>query len=345
MDRDDGRTDFHRSSKCSKFPVSQNYWNEHGVRPTEATDSVKHLMVATPPLDSSVQEGNSGSCTGANQTNVTRTRKRKSRWDQPAEVKLNKYPPQDESIRPSDGRKEFEDDVPPGFSSPIGHRMAATGVTEYSRLNVCHQKYSMEVVMGNPQAKFISRLPVSYGIPLSIVKQNGSPLTGSVEGWAVAPGTPFSPFPPLPPFPRDKKDQLPSCTMRPSATEQPVRQQDSCVPIASAGCTPPAAGTNQPDTGTIGSNSQYTHKRPRGFSCDLGKRYFKQQKWNNAKFGPPWLWKRNGWGSMTNNPNNGSLCSNVMSDQRGPYCSEDVNCRVERTGNNFHQHPQHQNQH
>ncbi|WZZ33910.1 hypothetical protein YC2023_017311 [Brassica napus] len=85
-------------------------------------------------------------------------RKRKSRWDQPCQqtdVTLG--------------------DLPPGFSSPCTDAVTARGVkTDYPEPK-CSFFGVMVRLTAQPQEKFLSRLTVSYGIPLSIVHQLGSP--------------------------------------------------------------------------------------------------------------------------------------------------------------------------
>lgn len=382
LDRDDGRMEIRRGSNCNRFSASNNYWRDQDARPTEAIDCVKQTMVPTTSNDTGLQEGCSAPCAGGCQTNETKTRKRKSRWDQPAETNPNPRSPQHKELkiestlleqfesRPLQGgvevaldqvdnasrknrscpdsvhnhcqqdeasgadneRQNIPEDVPPGFSSPPA--LDSSTATDLPRQNVHHRKRVFDAVIGQPQEKFISRLPVSYGIPLSILQQFGTPPAESWESWVIAPGMPFHPFPPLPPFPRDNKDPPPS---------HPAEgQRDSHCP------TPCSADETTPCLDIPCANSQQTFKRARESSCDLGRRYFRQEKRNNTKLGPPWLRKRNGWGHMGDN-SRGSSCSigigNVANEMTDSYLSQDVSSRVDKAGNNFYQHSQHQNHH
>ncbi|GKU98461.1 hypothetical protein SLEP1_g11466 [Rubroshorea leprosula] len=246
-DRDECRTDHHWGLNCHKVSASQNQWPSQGVRPTETTDT-QSLPATT--SGTSVHEG-SPSTSGVSQTNGTRIRKRKSRWDQPAdpdsgslkqeeqkveselEKKLGSSPfpvlgeitdrdcqslnhsQQDEVINADSAKQTVNEDVPPGFSSSQPSSLvsshASPASTDISHPSFCHLKYPSNVFIAHPQKRFNFRLPVSYGFPLPIMQQFGSPQAESVESWVIAPGMPFHPFPPLPPFPRNKKEVPAAC--------------------------------------------------------------------------------------------------------------------------------------
>uniref|UniRef100_A0A803QKC0 Histone-lysine N-methyltransferase ASHH2 n=1 Tax=Cannabis sativa TaxID=3483 RepID=A0A803QKC0_CANSA len=179
MGRDENKTELSRSSNCNRFSVSQNDWSDHDRRPSEAFDCVKQPVIASTLVSAGIQEGSSASHTSVLPISGTRNRKRKSRWDQ---VTWD-YPVVTRPVL--NDQLDKGDDFPPGFSLSLG---------------VCH--------VGQPQEKFLSGSPVSYGIPLSIIKQFGQvPETGG--SWVVAPGMPFHPFPPLPPLPPGEKDSSP----------------------------------------------------------------------------------------------------------------------------------------
>lgn len=390
LDRDDGRMESRRGSNCNRSSAQTGYWHDQHVRPTEAIDCVKQAMVATTSGDTGLQEGCFSPSVGSCPAKETKPRKRKSRWDQPAETnpdsrsserkeqkiestllqqcesrpsqggvevavdhidsvsRKNRNCPgcvqnqcqHDEATRADNERQNIPEDVPPGFSSPraLGTLNASSTVIDLHQQNVCHTKCPDDAIIGQPQEKFISRLPVSYGIPLSIVQHYGTPQEESVECWVIAPGMPFYPFPPLPQFPRDHKDHAPLHSLNPLTINQPAEEErrDSNCPASYADDTTPCA------------NSQQTFKRARDSSYDLGRRYFRQQKWNNTKLGPPWIRKRNGWEHMGDN-SRGETCSigieNVENEPKNSYLSEDVGCRVEKAGNFFYQHSQHQDHH
>ncbi|EPS67389.1 hypothetical protein M569_07380, partial [Genlisea aurea] len=128
-------------------------------------------------------------------TSGTRIRKRKSRWDCPAED----YP--NSRVRSNfmgDEKMNIDDDVPPGFSfnncAPLNSCCNQERETKIDE--EMHMKQNLwDTVCGEPQSKFNARMPLSYGIPYSAVQQVG---VLKEQGWVRAPGVPFHPFPPLP---------------------------------------------------------------------------------------------------------------------------------------------------
>lgn len=397
MDRDENKTEFPRSSNSNRFSASHNNWSDHPGRPSEAIDCVRQSVVATTSVNAGIQEGSSASCSGVCPTSGSKTRKRKSRWDQPAwdhpvvtnpassslqhkeqkvepkglescslpgigEVSLdcvNKFNREDTDVSgcvndqyqldkadiAHDGKQNALDDLPPGFSSPLKPSMGLS----LGPSTVCHMKCPFDTVIGTPQEKFISRLPVSYGIPLSIMQQFGTPHAETAGSWVVAPGMPFHPFPPLPLFPRDEKDPSPSEDVNRLSVNQPAEEQrDSHLPPTShSNESTPCITGNQPDADILCTNNQHTSKRGRGWSHDLGRKYFKQQKWNHSKLGPPCHWRRNGSGCM-GSPSGGTnsvSIGNMTDELRSTYCSENLSCGVEKAGNNCSQHPEHHSQH
>ncbi|KAI9199935.1 hypothetical protein LWI28_000551 [Acer negundo] len=376
MDRDDSRMDFHRGGvNCNRFSISQqNNWHDQSVRPSEAIDCVKQSPFATTSVDSTANEVGSAPCTGGSQTNGTKTRKRKSRWDQPAETNLDsgslnhkeqkiesrllkQYESgpfskvehtdkvsredsncpssvynncnKDETISSEDGGQITQDDIPPGFSSPLDHpplgSSDASSTTDHPHQNVSHLKCPFEVAIGYPQGKFISRLPVSYGIPLHILEQFGSPQAETVDSWVIAPALPFHPFPPLPPSPCDNKDTPPASTVSYETVNgyvEDCREDSHCLSICHPENNTSTTGANQSGGGVPDADTEQTFKRMKGSSNDLGKRFFRQQKFNK---GPPWLWKRN--------------------ELRSSYCSQDIDFREDKPCSNFYQRPPQQNHH
>ncbi|RVW51117.1 Histone-lysine N-methyltransferase ASHH2 [Vitis vinifera] len=377
MDRDDGRMEFHRGSNCSRFSSQHNYWREQVGRPTEAIDCVKQSMLVTTPVDACVQEESSAPGFGGSVTNGTNTRKRKSRWDQPIEAHpdprfhphkeqkvqpnllqsfgsipqpgisemvldhtngisrmdkdcpgfVHNHPQQDQAEEEEDERQNLHEDVPPGFAYPLNTPLfssnASSASADLAQQTVSHSNSTFE--FGTPQGE-------------------------TMQSWVVAPGMPFHPFPPLPPYPRDRRDP-PSQTVNPITRNQPGEEQQNCH--GSASChtdqsTPSTSGASPPDVNVPCANTQHVFKRVKNNSYDLGRKYFRQQKWNNSKVRSPWHRKWNSWGFMANNARNG-VCSigigNLANEPKGPYCSEDVSNRVENAGNTSYQHPQHQNQH
>lgn len=379
VDRDDGKMEFNRGSNYNRFSTSHDNWPDQSGRSTEVADSGKQSVVETPPSASIViQEGSSATCTGGCATSETKVRKRKSRWDQPAvtcpdpsslpnkEQKIESsslprmgdvtshpenvsreggncssivydYCQQSDATVVYDGKQNNLEDAPPGFSSCL------------NSLVVSYIASSTSSVIGHPQAKFVSRLPVSYGIPLSIMQQYGTPHAETIDTWVVAPGMPFHPFPPLPPCPRLKKDPSHSHDVNHVSVNQALEgQQASCVPANchSEESTPSTTGATQADFGLPCANNQLGTKRQResSYEAPMGRRYFKQQKWNHPKLRAPWVRDRNGWGCNGNNFRGGTNSIGVGTlgnELRTPYCSEDMSYRVEKAGNNVNQHSRH----
>ncbi|KAJ9166708.1 hypothetical protein P3X46_021417 [Hevea brasiliensis] len=345
MDREEGKMEFHRGSISNRVSASQNHLHDLGVRPTEAIDCSRQSKLATTSVDTAVHKGCSAPCV----VGGVKTRKRKSRWDQPADEKIssgplqhdeqkiqsgllhqseykpppgivndvldrigkpcreNSYCPhcvrnycrQDEASCADNERQNIHSDVPPGFSSPVNLTLVSSNASSTIT----------DLPVGHPQRKFISCLPVSYGIPLPIVQQFGSPQDGTVESWAIAPGMPFHPFPPLPPFPHHTKETSSSVVNSMVIDETTEGQWDrhdpaTCYPNEN---NPGTNSANQPDLDIPVENVQQTLKRARGSSHDLGRRYFRQQKWNKG-LGPPWIRRGDGWGCLGNNLR-GGVCS------------------------------------
>nr|GMD55584.1 histone-lysine N-methyltransferase ASHH2-like [Ipomoea batatas] len=307
MDKDDGRIEFH-----------------------------SHSTVGSNAADACALDGSTVSCSGLGVSNGTKTRKRKSRWDQEAE-------PKDDCEQDKDDAPPPGYEFPPGFSAPIN--------------NPKEHCASKQPVTGHCQQKFIPHLPVSYGIPFNVVQQFGTPQIGTSEVWAVAPGIPFQSFPPLPTCPRGRMDNvppLPSSQVSHQPAQTPPPQCHKIDPMASATTTnnqklnlelnPPSQNcfqeypchTQNPTGRTSGANLPPEvatgEQRPNG----LGRRYFRQQKWSGSKPPPPWLRMRNGWGyNAGNNPKN-VMCNvgvgSVATEFRSSHGPEDVGMVREGSG-------------
>ncbi|CAN8234244.1 unnamed protein product [Cochlearia groenlandica] len=242
MDREE-RLESLRSPINSRFRASQEpKYEHHSPRHAEPFASVISSRAATPET-ASISEMCSESTSSLPETNV---RKRKSRWDQPSMTK--------EQRTMTDGD---QDDLPPGFSSPC--------------------KDAPDSVTAQPQRKFLSRLPVSYGIPLSIVRQFGSPNKEDPTSWYIAPGMPFHPFPPLPPVSHGEffaKRNETVCSSMGNQTCSNGTLPATTVPNQSCWNILSSAGTDSA-----------VPNRKREFSSDIGTSYFRQQKQNV----PPWM--------------------------------------------------------
>ncbi|KAL4274158.1 hypothetical protein AHAS_AhasUnG0019900 [Arachis hypogaea] len=329
MDRDDNRMESHRSYNSNRFSSSHNHRHEQDSRPTEAVDCVPMSTSVETSADAGAPEGSSAPSLDGVDVKGTKKRKRKSRWDQPAET--NSY--SDAAVIGStDGSQNIHEDVPPGFSCPVG-------AGDLAPRNGVHSGSAPDLVFGQPKEKFNSRLPVSYGIPCSVVKQFGTPHAEISGSWVTAPGMPFNPFPPLPPYPRDQRDCLPSNTSSAMAIDQPseIKQSDGSGLVNSC-----ADDTVRSTTGTNSDDMNHTDEENRNITKrlkddDLGRRYFRQQKWNNSKIHRPWF-RRDAWKcNNRNNTSGGDMCGmgvgNVQSEVT--RSSEDAICRDEKGGNNI----------
>lgn len=320
-ERDIGRMDFHHpSSNNSRFSAPHNNRSsDQSERPTEAIESVKQVTT-----DNNL-ENSSTSCSSS-VTNAPKIRKRKSRWDQPAVTKEPRIiqptplPNSYSSLEPVTDVKNvprdvlnsgtaMDEDSPPGFSPPVSSHLTLSnnsntndgppevvmgevmGEPQDTFISGLPILYGVPLSVGEPQERFISRLPVSYGIPLSVVQQFGTPQGEILGNWAVAPSMPFQPFPPLPSYPHEKRDP-------PAENSMGTYHSDPIAPSTS-GASPADFETRVP-----GGNNQHNFQRARG--APLGRKYFRQQKWNNnSKFPPPWVRNRIGTGFMGNNSRNG----------------------------------------
>ncbi|KAK8354946.1 hypothetical protein V6Z12_A05G254000 [Gossypium hirsutum] len=284
-DKVERRMELRRYLDCNRVSASHNHLRDQAIRSTEAITVVK-----TTTLDNS-HEICSSSPTGVCQTNGTKIRKRKSRWDQPAETEkidsrspkkheysqltilgkptsnhMNKMSRWDkechdilckgEAVNVVNGKHRFQGDAPLGFPQP----------------KTCQLKCP-EMTIAHPQTRLISRLPVSYGIPLPIVQQE----------LGNCPGMPFHPYPPLPPSPcpHGKKDTPPVCAANSIGNNEDAKdeQQDCCRPATSYpdNSIRSTARCNEPNSEIPCANIQRTSKRTRESSNDLGPLWHKSE--------------------------------------------------------------------
>nr|DAD39798.1 TPA_asm: hypothetical protein HUJ06_014121 [Nelumbo nucifera] len=380
-DRDDSKLELQSGSNSIWLSSSHKRWNDQGVRPTEAINCVAQTMLSTTSFDADGQVDRFVSyVSNACPPNGRTTRKRKSRWDQPTETSLDLKPPhsieeqkvelnlkqklepsslkaqscdlvgQDEASTTAD-TSHIQEDAPPGFASvksPPVRSNAFAATTANLLSDVDHSGFSCEVIMGTAQRRYLSHLPVSYGIPLSFVKQLGTLQAESVDCWKIAPGIPFHPFPPLPPFPRARGNSLSPASIANPMTRNAHEEEfklsshhghhlDPSIPSTS--------GERPPDVAVSGANNQEMIKQVRCSSNGLGKRYFRQQKLN--KHGPPRLWKKIPWGVKGNNSRNGVhsvAVGHVANEFRG-VGSDGVNGGGDNYGSAFSQHSQRPYQH
>ncbi|KAJ9566974.1 hypothetical protein OSB04_002940 [Centaurea solstitialis] len=280
-DRDVDRMENQSSPSFKTVPVQ----HDRDRRPSEVADNCIQQSVSGVDARTSV-EGSAASCLSSC-TDGTRTRKRKSRWDQPGDIESPSNRPKTggsrqvnhtvQEERQINNDEDGDGDAPPGFSSPINRQLFPSSAPSTST-----DTHRCKSVIGYPQERYVSRLPTSFGIPCSAVQQLGTP---EGESWSVGPATTFHPFPPLPPYPR--------------------REEQTDMQF------------NQPNFQRFrNSNSNNT----------LGRRYFKQQKWNNSRSGLPWN-HHNKYGSA--GFNQGYNRRNDAAGMMNGSC-----------GNNFYQQPQ-----
>ncbi|XP_020212538.1 histone-lysine N-methyltransferase ASHH2 [Cajanus cajan] len=336
MDRDDNRVESHRSFNGNRFSASHSHRHEQDLRTTEAIDGSQQSMLVTAPVDADAQEGCPAQSRDGVETKGARKRKRKSRWDQPAETNSHS-----DAVMSSIGESQnIYEDVPPGFSCPIGSLNTSLNSGNVVLQNASRSGCPPDLVIGHPKEKFNSRLPISYGMPWSVAQQYGTPHAEFSECWVTAPGMPFNPFPPLPPYPRDK-DCQPSNTTNAMIIDQPaeVKRWDTSgvVNCCSDEMIPSTTGANPEDSNLLFEDNKHITKRLKGDSNDLGTRYFRQQKWNNSKIHRPWF-RKNAWECNENN-SSGDMCSidvDVPKESKVTCDAEDAICREEKGGNNIY---------
>ncbi|PKI42478.1 hypothetical protein CRG98_037151 [Punica granatum] len=315
------------------FLSSHSNWRDTTLtRPVEASDGLHQ-----PSLSAETSSATDNSSTDGGFTSGTWTRKRKTRWDSDTNPYLESLmrKEKDSLNRTEDGRENnHEEEGPPGFSSLDTSRVSSNGAStavavDQSGEKVQYMRCPFDAVIGQPQERFKSRSPVSYGVPLLILQQFGTPQAGSIENWAIAPGMPFQPFPPLPPFPRDRKRRSP-----PSSSDCGTNSSNSLYSSADekkpVNLSPSTNSANLVDSEVPCSDNQQMmpFKRLKGSSQDLGRRYFRQQKWNGGRI-PPWV--RNCW---RNNPPRGGA-GPVSNEQRSS--DNAIDCKLGREDVNYHQ--------
>ncbi|CAL4968850.1 unnamed protein product [Urochloa decumbens] len=105
-----------------------------------------------------------------------------------------------------------DDEVPPGFEPQQECQPAQLSIGSEVAPGLCMDRYQPS-------------LCVSYGVPVNLVQQFGTPESDGQchKKWKVAPGVPFSPFPPLPSYPRGSP-----C---PSTSSSHMFQHDGTSPV------------------------------------------------------------------------------------------------------------------
>ncbi|KAL2893995.1 Histone-lysine N-methyltransferase ASHH2 [Bienertia sinuspersici] len=286
MNKKDRRRDYRRGSSSIRYFATDHQWREQGAVVKERVSCSDQSGTISSPADARMQEASTSQLIDS-QSIASRPRRRKSRWDQPARSpkKIRTSP----KIEPSEGGPTLaiearedrdysgahnsDDDAPPGFSNPL------------DSVNHCPPGFSLSpkcpsVSVGVLQERFNPRMPVAYGIPISVVQQFGTLQSGTVDSWAVAPAMPFQPFPPLPPYPRDSRQTV--------EREEAGNQRDQGIPSTSG---------ESLSSGVTNHNMLQHERGGRNFP---GKRYYRQRKWSSSKPRPPWLRNLDGRGFKGN---------------------------------------------
>ncbi|KAL3641217.1 hypothetical protein CASFOL_016185 [Castilleja foliolosa] len=183
-----------------------------------------------------------------NETNGTKTRKRKSRWDNPVDDHPHSRPRTDSTS--GDKNPKLDKNTLPQYST----------------------------VLGDLQSRFLSSLPVSYGISYSEVQQCGLRQGERPDEWRIALGVPFHPFPPLPQHCTTSDAR---CTTSCEPVGKSERLSESCRRRVSSSLDPP-------------EKSVSVEVQPVG-SCNLATKFFRQQKSRHSKLvAPAWVRKGDG---------------------------------------------------
>ncbi|XP_077231882.1 histone-lysine N-methyltransferase, partial [Tasmannia lanceolata] len=210
----------------------------------------------------------------------------------------------------------FDEDAPPGFPAPLSNPQVSNG------------QAACEVVLGHTQPRFLSHIPVSFGIPLDLVKQLGIPQSEGLDSWVVAPGVPFHPFPPLPQYPRGEADIPPESQLanhnRTNGGLGEGTQEASCHHVG-----------HHVETTIPRANNTETAEQVRWGSGGLERKFFRQQKSNNRgvyrkeiEKQAPWIRHRDRWGFKGNG---GDLRNRLTSGVAGNMMGNST----------FYQQPQH----
>lgn len=295
-ERDDVRMEYPQLSSHDRLAVSHDLWNNQGGKPSEAANGrIEQPVAASCTIDLSCSEPISASVNSV--TDATKTRKRKSRWDNPADERPN---PSLKTNLECDGRLNTDDDIPPGFSCPCNGPMvpsdpSSTPMVGQEREATIKQQY--DTVLGDSQQRYNAYMSTSYGIPSSVIQQFGVHAE-TPDGWNIAPGVPFRPFPPLPQYPCSNLHP-PSCTAvsAPLSGPEERTEQDSLKYVFRHS---DKKHSKTPDMDSPEMNTSCATGRPDfmqgGNSYSMGRKYFRQQKLNNSKvMPPPWIRMRNGW--------------------------------------------------
>ncbi|CAM8999654.1 unnamed protein product [Rhodiola kirilowii] len=302
-----GTIELPRGSSANNFSASN-----HNDSPKDTKGQLKKIVISSGHVDNGRLEGCLASSVGRFLASGSTGRKRKSRWDQDEWIRRDgssvclkesmcQYSTPSESLQETkivdvasssiDEVVYMDEDVPPGFTAPSKECIVSPSAMpvgdEIGSQKVNHTPDPCEVCQGHPLKKLISRYPVSYAMPISILNQDVASQNGSMENWEISPSMPFHPFPPLPLYPRAMIPP-PGCSFGSVTIEAPEGKQN-CGPSTSANDrVQRGLGASTASVGGCHINRQYCHKRAKGSPIDVGKTYFRQKK----ILIPPWMRRR-----------------------------------------------------
>ena len=180
---------------------------------------------------------------------------------------------------------------------------------------------------------------------MAFAQQLGTLNEEASSGWAIAPGLPFHPFPPLPKYPRGEtrppfQPSSASIHKRMKHGAGDEAQQASIHHLGPRAHSAAAVVGPPQEAAATGESHPQTIEKGRWQSDGLGRRHFRQQKWNNRGSGknlpPPWVRLRNGWGlkghsNLRNGPTTlGGGAGNETREAGGLCHTESVNCTNDR---------------
>ncbi|XP_051139160.1 histone-lysine N-methyltransferase ASHH2 isoform X2 [Andrographis paniculata] len=325
IEMDIGRSEINQPSSHDLLPTANNNWSDRDRKPSEAINCGEKQLHSAPSTGETSTLDPSAS--GANGTKV---RKRKSRWDHPAET------PRISPKLTGNKQLSIDDDLPPGFSSPCNGRVVPSdtpsSAVHQEEIRMQKRKHPGNVVLGVPPPRFNARMPVSYGISRSLMQQFEVLQSESSNCCTIAPGVPFLPFPPLPPHPCGSRDRPASAVAKCASVSDPFKPEQqhdgALVEYQAAQKRPRTYTMDPPDDNPSAPNGQPNIQQ--GTSNGLGRKYFRQQKWNHSKMAPPWVRMRNNWGyagSNALNNSSGAGLGNGTNGIRNLYSWQETNWR------------------
>jgi len=183
----------------------------------------------------------------------------------------------------SEDLMQLDDERPPGFLDDEGppgflDDERPPGFEPHQKNHLSQFSSETAWVTGHPQEIFLSHMTMSYGIPVALMQQLGTPETGvsqCSQNWAIAPGLPFYPYPPLPPYPRGQPNPW-------GGRQQihPVSGTDLALPSTSGGGLSAIVET--------GSGSSQFNGRLRWPNNVCGRRFFRPQRRDNRRVQGCW---------------------------------------------------------